>query len=95
MSAKITEEDVLFVSMSENRKKILRYLRNKKDYATTREISGATEISTGSVGFHCRKLEERNMVDKIISSGKATWKITEKGLKVIQEVDKREGRKNI
>jgi len=94
MSVKITEEDILFVLVNENRKKILYSLRDKKDYASSREISDATEINMGKVGFHCRKLAERNMVDKIISGGKAMWKITEKGSKVLQEVEKREESKS-
>jgi len=91
MSTKIAEEEILFVLTSEPRKKILRYLRDKRDYATTHEISEATGISMGRVGFHCRELEKRSMVNKILSGGKARWKITEKGLKAIQEVYEREG----
>jgi predicted transcriptional regulator len=85
---KITEEDVLFIE--ENRKKILRFLRDKKSYESTRKISEETKINMGTVGFHCGELLKRNMVDKKIVRRKAMWKITEKGLIVIQEVDKRE-----
>lgn len=95
MSSTITEKDILFVLMNETRKKTLRYLQDKADYASTREISEVTGINMGKVGFHCSQLEERKMVNKIISSGKAMWKITEKGLEVRQEVDKRKRKKNV
>lgn len=86
----ITEEEIIFVFLSENRKKILRFLRNKRGIILTNDISQATGINIGQTNYHCRKLSDRKMLNKEISIRKATWSITEKGLKVIQEVDKRE-----
>lgn len=97
MSVKITEKDILYMLSNENRKRIVRYLRNKGEYASTHEISEATGIDVGKVGYHCRNLSclvvGRKLVEKKISSDKALWKITEKGLLTLKEIAKREGKK--
>jgi DNA-binding MarR family transcriptional regulator len=91
MSVTIKEEDVISVSGSASRKKILRYLHERKTYAaTTSEIAEKTGIKKGQVSFHCNRLAERGLVDKKVVDGKAHWKITQKGLLVTEEVDKRE-----
>jgi len=87
--------DALFVMDYENRKKILSYLRDKNDYVSSREISKSLETKMGDVSFYCGQLLERKIVEKMIVSHRARWKITEKGVQVMQEVDKREGAKKI
>jgi predicted transcriptional regulator len=95
MSVKVTEEEILFLLNSENRKKIMRYLRTiGNDYASTTEISEKIGMKSGKVGFHCNELNKWSFVDKKIVAGKANWRISEKGLSVLTEVDKRETGKN-
>ena len=94
MSVTLKEEDVLSVLGSENRRRILRYLCDRKGYASTSEIEEKTQIKMGNVGFHCNKLADRGLVDKELVDGKLMWRITQKGLKVLEEVDKREKERN-
>ena len=47
-------------------------------------------MKNGAVGFHCNELNKYAMIDKTIALGKSNWRATEKGLGILQEVDKRE-----
>jgi len=95
MSTETTEEDpVLFVVLSPNRIRILKYLREKEDDIPSHEISNATKIKMGTVCYHCEELAKREMITKKMAGGKAMWKIAEKGSNILQEIDKREKGKN-
>ena len=50
-------------------------------------------MKNGAVGFHCNELNKYAMIDKTIALGKSNWRATEKGLGILQEVDKREAAK--
>lgn len=91
MSVEDNIDDVLFLIDNENRKRILIYLRDRNDYAFTREIHKALGIKMADVNFYCGQLVDKKIIEKRLVSRKARWKVNEKGLKVMQEVDKREG----
>lgn len=88
----VTDEDVLYVRASDIRTKILQYLSGRpRDYVKSTELAKAISEKPGTVSFHCKGLKQHNLVDDQLAVGKRHIRITEKGTKVIKEVDKRQG----
>lgn len=87
----LTDEDILYVRATDIRTKILRYLSDRpRDYVKSTELAKAISEKLGTVSFHCKGLKQHNLVDDELVVGKRHLRITEKGAKVIREVDKRQ-----
>lgn len=96
MSVKeISDEDIIYVAESKPRSKILSALEKESDVLKLSELCNKINEKRGKINFHCKGLEKRGLLNRRIVSKKSYVKITEKGIKVIEEIRKRGKGKNL
>lgn len=95
-SEQLNEQDILYVVASDKRKKIMQYLSSRpRDYVKSTELAEAINEKLGTLNFHCKGLEQYGLVDYQLVVQKRHVRVTDKGARVIKEIDKRQqgGRK--
>lgn len=94
-SKEVSEEDILYVAENSIRNKILEALKQEKEYVKLGELCKQIDEKRSKVNFHCKGLKERALIDRKIVSNRLYIRITEKGIKTIQELNKRRREKGI
>ena len=84
-----TAEDILFVTGSEIRAKIMRHLIKQTDYITLTDLAQSISVRKGREYFHCKGLRNHGLIDDKNVAGKKYVRITEKGINVIKEINRK------
>lgn len=86
----VTEADIIFVKQHIIRGKILQTLSGNKEYVSISDLAKSIGEKSGKVNFHCGELGDEGMVKSMPVKRQKYIKITEKGLLVWKEVERKQ-----
>jgi len=88
----LTDQDLLYIEgRGDSRTLILKELFNRsQNYVKLRNLAESIKKNAGTVNFHCKGLEKRDLIKIEMAVGQINVKITEKGMLAITELTKKQ-----